>query len=121
MLQNTQTSYKNDDNTIEQSKEKFFDLVIKKHYKENPKKIDEKQKSKIVETIASAKSAEEAKTLHETLTATVGSQTSGGPQSLSESVNRKSNLSSMMPRRKDNVVTESMSFAERMRKLAGIN
>ena len=83
--------------------------------------LNERQKSKIVETIATAKSAEEAKTLHETLTATVGSQTSGGPQSLSESVNRKSNLSSMMPRRKDNVVTESMSFAERMRKLAGIN
>ena len=83
--------------------------------------LNERQKSKIVETIASAKSAEEAKTLHETLTATVGSQTSGGPQSLSESVNRKSNLSSMMPRRKDKVVTESMSFADRMKKLAGIN
>ena len=83
--------------------------------------LNERQKSKIVETIASAQSAEEAKTLHETLTATVGSTPRSNPKSLSESVNRKSNLSSMMPRRKDKVVTESMSFADRMKKLAGIN
>ena len=83
--------------------------------------LNERQKSKIVETIATAQSAEEAKTLHETLTTTVGSTPRSNPKSLSESVNRKSNLSSMMPRRKENVVTESMSFAERMRKLAGIN
>ena len=83
--------------------------------------LNERQKLKIVETIATAQSTEEAKTLHETLTATVGSTPRSNPKSLSESVNRKSNLSSMMPRRKENVVTESMSFAERMRKLAGIN
>jgi Txe/YoeB family toxin of Txe-Axe toxin-antitoxin module len=83
--------------------------------------LNERQKLKIVETIASAQSAEEAKTLHETLTATVGSTPRSNPKSLSESVNRKSNLSSMMPRRKDKVVTESMSFADRMKKLAGIN
>jgi len=83
--------------------------------------LNERQKSKIVEAIAKATSAEEAKTLHETLTATVGSSAKNGPQSLSESVNRRSNLSAIMPRRKENVVTESMSFAERMKKLAGIN
>jgi Txe/YoeB family toxin of Txe-Axe toxin-antitoxin module len=83
--------------------------------------LNERQKLKIVEAIAQANSAEEAKTLHETLTATVGSQTNGGPQSLSESVNRKSNLSAIMPRRKEKVVVESMSLAERMKKLAGIN
>lgn len=83
--------------------------------------LNERQKSKIVEAIALANSAEEAKTLHETLTATVGSTTNDGPQSLSESVNRRSNLSAIMPRRKDKVVTESMSFADRMKKLAGIN
>ena len=83
--------------------------------------LNERQKNKIVEAIALANSAEEAKTLHETLTATVGSNTNDGPKSLSESVNRRSNLSAIMPRRKENVVTESMSFAERMRKLAGIN
>ena len=83
--------------------------------------LNERQKSKIVEAIAKATSAEEAKTLHETLTATVGSSAKSGPQSLSESVNRRSNLSAIMPRRKENVVTESMSFADRMKKLAGIN
>jgi hypothetical protein len=83
--------------------------------------LNERQKSKIVEAIAKATSAEEAKTLHETLTATVGSSAKKGPQSLSESVNRRSNLSAIMPRRKEPVVTESMSFADRMKKLAGIN
>lgn len=83
--------------------------------------LNERQKSKIVEAIAKATSTEEAKVLHETLTATVGSSSKSGPQSLSESVNRRSNLSAIMPRRKDNVVTESMSFADRMKKLAGIN
>ena len=83
--------------------------------------LNERQKNKIVEAIALANSAEEAKTLHETLTATVGSSTNDGPKSLSESVNRRSNLSAIMPRRKENVVTESMSFADRMKKLAGIN
>jgi len=83
--------------------------------------LNERQKSKIVEAIAKATSVDEAKTLHETLTATVGSTQNNGPKSLSESVNRRSNLSAIMPRRKDNVVTESMSFADRMKKLAGIN
>ena len=83
--------------------------------------LNERQKTKIVEAIAKATSVDEAKTLHETLTATVGSAQSKGPKSLSESVNRRSNLSAIMPRRKENVVTESMSFAERMKKLAGIN
>ena len=83
--------------------------------------LNERQKTKIVEAIAKATSVDEAKTLHETLTATVGSQTNNGPKSLSESVNRRSNLSAIMPRRKEPVVTESMSFAERMKKLAGIN
>jgi len=83
--------------------------------------LNERQKSKIVEAIAKATSVDEAKVLHETLSATVGSSSKSGPQSLSESVNRRSNLSAIMPRRKEPVVTESMSFAERMKKLAGIN
>ena len=83
--------------------------------------LNERQKSKIVDAIATAKSAGEAKTLHETLTTTVGSNNTAAPKSLSESVNRKSNLSAIMPRRKERVVTESMSFADRMKKLAGIN
>lgn len=37
---------------IEQSKEKFFDLVIKKHYKENPKKLDDRRKGELIRNIS---------------------------------------------------------------------
>jgi hypothetical protein len=47
----------------------------------------------------------------------VGTSKSDAPKSLSESVNRKSNLSGIMPRRQK---PESFSFAEHMKKLAGI-
>jgi len=85
--------------------------------------LNERQKSKIVEAIANAESPKEAKRLHETLRATVGSTPSQkkGPQSLSESVNRRSNLSSMLNSRQN--INESKSadpFLEKMQKLAGI-
>jgi len=86
--------------------------------------LNERQKSKIVEAIANAESPKEAKTLHETLKATVGStpNSNKGPQSLSESVNRRSNLSSMLNSRQN--INESKQsadpFLEKMQKLAGI-
>jgi len=84
--------------------------------------LNERQKSKIVEAIANAESTKEAKQLFETLKATVGSNSSKkGPQSLSESVNRRSNLSSMLNSRQN--INESKSadpFMEKMQKLAGI-
>ena len=86
--------------------------------------LNERQKSKIVEAIANAESPKEAKKLHETLKATVGSTPNSkrGPQSLSESVNRRSNLSSMLNSRQN--IKESKqsedSFKEKMQKLAGI-
>jgi len=85
--------------------------------------LNERQKTKIVEAIANAESTKEAKNLFETLKATVGSQPSQkkGPQSLSESVNRRSNLSSMLNSRQN--INESKSadpFLEKMQKLAGI-
>ena len=80
--------------------------------------LNERQKNKIVEAIASANTPDEAKTLQETLKATVGSTKTKGPQSLSESVNRKSNLSGMLPRRKQ--PAQEFSFADQMKKLAGI-
>ena len=86
--------------------------------------LNERQKSKIVEAIANAESPKEAKNLHETLRATVGStpNSNKGPQSLSESVNRRSNLSSMLNSRQN--INESKSadnpFMEKMQKLAGI-
>ena len=65
--------------------------------------LNERQKSKIVEAISNAESPKEAKKLHETLKATVGStpNSTRGPQSLSESVNRRSNLSSMLNSRQN--------------------
>jgi len=86
--------------------------------------LNERQKSKIVEAIANAESPKEAKTLHETLKATVGSVPVGrkAPQSLSESVNRRSNLSSMLNSRQNiNESKESADpFMEKMQRLAGI-
>ena len=86
--------------------------------------LNERQKSKIVDAIANAESMKEAKQLHETLKATVGSTPNSkkGPQSLSESVNRRSNLSSMLnPRQNINESkTAQNPFMEKMQKLAGI-
>jgi len=84
--------------------------------------LNERQKNKIVEAIAKAESPKEAKQLHETLRTTVGSKSKKGPQSLSETVNRRSNLSGMLNRgqnlneRKDS----DNSFVKKMQKLAGI-
>ncbi len=80
--------------------------------------LNERQKSKIVEAIAKAKTPEEAKNLQEALKTTVGTSKQDGPKSLRESVNRKSNLSGIMPRRKQ--PEQEFSFAEHMKKLAGI-
>jgi len=84
--------------------------------------LNERQKGKIVEAIAKAESPKEAKQLHETLTTTVGSDQKKGPQSLSESVNRRSNLSGILNRGQN--LNESKnsdnSFVKKMQKLAGI-
>jgi len=83
--------------------------------------LNERQKEKIVEAIAKAESPKEAKQLHETLTTTVGSDQKKGPQSLSESVNRRSNLSGILNRRQNlNESQSSDPFFDKMRKLAGI-
>ena len=83
--------------------------------------LNERQKNKIVEAIAKSRTPEEAKHLCETLNATV---TSGGdrksPRTLSESVQRKSNLSGILPRRKQVNESQEHTFAEKMKKLAGI-
>ena len=84
--------------------------------------LNERQKSKIVEAIAKARTPEEAKNLCEALNATVtsGSETRS-PRTLSESVQRKSNLSGILPRRNKQVnESETHTFADQMKKLAGI-
>jgi hypothetical protein len=84
--------------------------------------LNERQKSKIVEAIAKARTPEEAKTLCETLKATVNSGIEKrSPRTLSESVQRKSNLSGILPRRNKQVnESEEHTFADHMKKLAGI-
>jgi len=83
--------------------------------------LNERQKEKIVEAIAKAESPKEAKHLQETLRTTVGSKVKKGPKSLSESVNRKSNLSGMLNRRQNlNKCQTEDPFLEKMQRLAGI-
>ena len=82
--------------------------------------LNERQKNKIVEAIANSKTADEAKNLYETLKTTVGSENKKAPKSLSESVSRKSNLSAILPRRKQAQQQPANDFASRMQKLAGI-
>jgi plasmid stabilization system protein ParE len=84
--------------------------------------LNERQKTKIAEAIQKARNPEEAKALWETLRTTVGSDSNvkKGPQSLSESVNRRPNLSSMLPRRNNTQSKQEDTFSDRMRKLAGI-
>ena len=82
--------------------------------------LNERQKSKIVEAITKSRSPEEAKNLHEALKTTVGTTKKDGPKSLRESVERRSNLSSILPRRKKENKQDNQ-FSERMRRLAGID
>lgn len=84
--------------------------------------LNERQKNKIVEAIAKARTPEEARNLHEALNATVTSgQDKKSPRTLSESVTRKSTLSGILPRKKQQVNESSEhTFAEQMKKLAGI-
>ena len=84
--------------------------------------LNERQKSKIVDAIANAESTKEAKQLFETLKATVGSHSvKSGPKSLSESVNRRSNLSTMLNSRQNTDKSKTADpFMEKMQKLAGI-
>ena len=83
--------------------------------------LNERQKTKIVEVIAKAETIKEAKSLYETLKEATTGATKKAPQSLSESVNKRSNLSHVMPRRKQETLNENHSFTDRMKKLAGID
>tara|TARA_B100001093_G_scaffold506389_2_gene565211 strand:- start:119 stop:1162 length:1044 start_codon:yes stop_codon:yes gene_type:complete len=83
--------------------------------------LNERQKSKLVEVIAKAETIKEAKSLYQTLKEATTGASKKSPQSLSESVNRRSNLSHVMPRRKQETLSENHSFSERMKKLAGLD
>lgn len=87
--------------------------------------LNERQIQVVVEAISKARTAEEAKVIFETLQSTVGatSNREALPQSLSEAVNRKKPAMLVSrPRRSEQTNDKVMqNFADRMRKLAGIN
>jgi hypothetical protein len=124
-LQNKNKQYKD---VVEKINEKFNETLLsnaKLLYSNktlSDASLNERQKTKIVEAIAKAKTPEEAKALCEALNATVtsGNDKKHGPRTLSESVQRKSNLSGILPRRNKPVSNEKHTFAEHMKKLAGI-
>jgi|2_EtaG_2_1085320.scaffolds.fasta_scaffold06072_2 hypothetical protein len=79
--------------------------------------LNERQKDKIVEAISGAGSVTEARTIYETLQSTVEAAPKKSPQSLSEAITRRSSV--LRASRQES--TPSDPFAERMRRLAGIN
>ena len=82
----------------------------------NSTSLNERQKTRIVESISNADSVEEAKVIYETLQSAVGQKTkSSTPQSLREAVERPS---STLPRRRE--TNAQNSHFSRMRALAGI-
>ena len=81
----------------------------------NSTSLNERQKTRIVESISNADSVEEAKVIYETLQSAVGDKTKSSPQSLREAVERPS--STLPRRRKTNAQNSHFS---RMRALAGI-
>ncbi len=81
----------------------------------NSTSLNERQKTRIVESISNADSVEEAKVIYETLQSAVGDKTKSSPQSLREAVERPS---STLPRRRE--TNAQNSHFSRMRALAGI-
>ena len=82
----------------------------------NSTSLNERQKTRIVESISNADSVEEAKVIYETLQSAVGeSRNSKSPQSLREAVEKPSPT---LPRRRE-TNTQNSHFS-RMRALAGI-
>ena len=80
--------------------------------------LNERQKKSIVEAIAKAEDAKQAKVIYETLQNTVETKKEKSPESLSEAVNRRSSL--LVRSREEKKTTSADIFAERMQRLAGI-
>lgn len=82
----------------------------------NSTSLNERQKTRIVESISNADSVEEAKVIYETLQSAVGEKTkTSTPQSLREAVEK---TSPTLPRRRES--TAQTPHYDRMRALAGI-
>ena len=82
--------------------------------------LNERQKKKIVESIAKAEDAKEAKVIYETLQNSMESaKVESGPESLNEVASRRSSL--LIRSREEKRTTSADIFADRMQRLAGIN
>jgi len=84
----------------------------------NSASLNERQKSKIVESIQKADSVEEAKVIYETLQSTVGESRNRTPKSLSEAVSRRP--STIIPKRRKERSRQEDLVRDRFRALAGI-
>lgn len=83
--------------------------------------LNERQKKSIVESIAKAEDAKQAKVIYETLQNTVETrEKTNGPKSLSEAVNRGSSLLVHSRNKENRTTTSADIFADRMQRLAGI-
>ena len=78
--------------------------------------LNERQKTKIVESLSNTSSVEETKVIFDTLQSAVGQDNKVRPQSLDEAVSRTSTI---LPRREEKRVNESVS--SRWKTLAGIH
>jgi hypothetical protein len=112
----------NYESTVSQLKEKFDRLSLSNakllftNRVLNSNSLNERQKDKIVEALSNAKSADEAKTIYETLQSTVqGNNKVNAPKSLSEAITRSS--STVFQTKQNDTTTPEV---ERMRRLAGI-
>ena len=83
------------------------------------KELNTRQKNKIVESLAKAKTTEETKLVYETLKDTVGSTKETAPKSLLETVNNNRSLVFSSPKREEK--TEVSPMYDHWKKLAGIN
>jgi hypothetical protein len=84
----------------------------------NSASLNERQKSKVVESIRQADSVEEAKVIFETLQSAVGEVKTSKPKSLSEAIKRPSLA---MPRRRAEKTSRESILKERFQRLAGIS
>jgi len=83
------------------------------------KELNTRQKNKIVESLAKAKTTEETKLVYETLKESVGSTKETAPESLLETVNKNRSLILSSGKREEK--TEVSPMYDHWKKLAGIN
>jgi len=79
--------------------------------------LNERQKNRIVESIQSADTIEEAKVIYETLQSTVGESHKSTPKSLNEAISRPS---MNVPRRRRENSSRESAVKNRFQALAGI-